>query len=407
MISKIKTVFSIFFSYVIRACSYLFPRNKNIWIVIGWHKNNEREIFADNSKYFFLYASRMESGVRTIWIAQDATMANILTNKGYESYCINSVAGLYYSLRAGYTFISAFLPRVHWRLCGGSQIVQLWHGGSVKGKVGLNRLQGIPLARRIIDRLSLPGAFQRFDFFATYSAYSAQKFPKKNFNIPAERTLITGAPRHDVLFKDVPGAEIDVNEPLRDKLSEIRAGNPTSKIILYAPTFRRGAASKSPLSHLDLNKLQDFAVRMNYFFVVSLHPKYASSKWAPEGRFPNIFFCSPSYDRLPLLRQFDMLITDYSSCFIDFLLLNKPTIFFAYDLDEYRNNPGIDEEFWRFIPGPRVETMSALLRALEQPDKFAEERERARNIFFEYKDGAASERIAHVILKDMHDGDSR
>jgi len=406
MTSKIQTAFSIFFSYIIRAFSYLFPRNKNIWIFIGWHKNNEREIFADNSKYLFLYASRMKNDIRAIWIAQDRALANILTNKGYESYSINSIAGLYYSLRAGYTFISAFLPLTHWRLSSGSRIVQLWHGGSIKGKVGLWRLQGVPLVRRIIERLSLPGAFQRFHFFATYSEYSALTFPKKNFNIPTERTLITGVPRHDVFFRDIPDAEIDMHAPLGAKLAEIHAGNP-KKIVLYAPTFRRGEASKSPFSKLDFNKLQDFAVRMNYFFVISLHPKYASTEWAVEGMFPNIFFCSPSYDKLPLLRQFDMLITDYSSCFIDFLLLNKPTIFFAYDLEEYRKDPGIDEEFWRLIPGPRVKTMSALLHTLEQPDEFVEERERARDTFFAYKDGAASERIAHAILKDMHNRDSR
>jgi CDP-glycerol glycerophosphotransferase (TagB/SpsB family) len=278
--------------------------------------------------------------------------------------------------------------------------VQLWHGGSVKGKVGPGRLRGVPLVQKIVERLSLPGVFQRFDFFATYSSYSAQTFPKKNFNIPTERTLITGAPRYDVFFRDVPGAEIDVHEPLREKLVEIRAEKP-KKIILYAPTFRRGKASKSPFSKLDLNMLQDFAERMDYFFVISLHPKYASLKWAAEGTFSRIFFCSPSYDRLPLLRQFDMLITDYSSCFIDFLLLNKPTVFFTYDLEEYRKDPGIDEKFWNFIPGPRVETISALLHALEQPDEFIKEREQARDTFFAYKDGSASERIANAILKNM------
>jgi len=398
MISKIKTAFSIFFSYTIRVCSYLIPRDKKIWVFIGWHKNNEREIFADNSKYLFLYASRMKNDIRPIWIAQDRVMADILTKKGYESYSIGSVKGLYYSLRAGYTFISAFLPMAHWRLCGGSQIVQLWHGGSVKGKVGLNRLEGISLIQKIIERLSLPGVFQRFDFFVTYSPYSALTFPKKNFNIPDEKILITGIPRHDVFFRDVPDAEIDIHTPLHDKLKEIRANDP-EKIIFYAPTFRRGKASKSPFSQLDLDALEEFAIRMNYFFIISLHPKYTTSKWAAEGKFSHIFFCSPSYDKLPLLKQFDMLITDYSSTFIDFLLLNKPIIFFAYDLEEYKRDPGIDEEFWNFIPGPRAQTMTELMRALEQPDKFVAKREQARDKFFKYKDGAASERIVRAILK--------
>lgn len=400
MLSKVRTVFSVLFSHAIRVCSYIFPRDENVWIFIGWHRNKEREIFADNSKYLFLHASQVENDIRAIWIAQDEALADILTKKGYESYPIHSFAGRYYSLRAGYTFISAFLPLHHWRLSGGSRIVQLWHGGSVKGKVGLRRLRNMSLLRRMIERLSLPGVFQKFDFFATYSKYSAQRFPKKNFNISDEQILITGAPRHDVFFRDVPGSEIDVNATLKEKLDEMRAKKP-KKIILYAPTFRRGETAKSPFSQLDFQKLEEFGVRMNYFFVVSLHPKYAGGKWAPDGTFSHIFFCTPSYDRLPLLHQFDALITDYSSCFIDFLLLDKPIIFFAYDLEEYRKDPGIDEEFWSFIPGPRAQTMPELLHALEQPDDFVAEREGARDTFFAYKDGGASERITRAILKHI------
>lgn len=401
MLSKIQTACSLLLSYIIRAFSYMFPRNKNTWIFIGWHQNNEREIFADNSKYLFLHASRMHEDVRAIWIAQDATMASILTQKGFESYPLRSLQGTYYSLRAGYTFISAFLPVQHWRLSGRSKIVQLWHGGSIKGKVGLRRLQHIPFLQKIIERISLPGVFQRFDFFTTYSSYAAQKFPKKNFNIPDSRILITGAPRHDIFFKDIPGSEIDGHVSLQVKLEEMRAHNP-HKIILYAPTFRRGSISQSPFSHLDLPRLEKYAAEMNYFFVVSLHPKYASSQWAAEGTYPHIFFCSPSYDRLPLLKHFDILVTDYSSMFIDFLLLDKPTIFFAYDLEHYRKDPGIDEEFWNFIPGPRATTMTELLHTLKQPDEFATKRKRARDTFFAYIDGSASERIVNAILKDMH-----
>lgn len=400
MTSKVYTALVLLFSYAIRACSYVVPRDKNTWVFIGWHKNNEREIFSDNSKYLFLHASHMTNDIRAIWIAQDAEMANILTHRGYRSYSIYSLRGTYYSLRAGYTFMSAFLPVTHWRLSGRSKIVQLWHGGSVKGKVGLKRLGGIPVVQKIIERISLPGAFQRFDFFATYSTYSAEKFPKKNFAISDENILITGAPRHDVFFKDVPGSEIDVHEPLQKELAKMRAQEP-EKIILYAPTFRRGKVSESPFSQLDLPALEKYAQEMNYFFVISLHPKYASSKWAAEGTFSRIFFCSPSYDRLPLLNQFDALITDYSSVFIDFLLLDKPTIFFAYDLEQYKKDPGIDEEFWNLIPGPRAQNMNNLLEILKQPETFTVDRKKARDIFFAHKDGEASKRIVDAILKDM------
>ena len=91
---KIFTLLNIAASWATFFLSFLFPRNRNIWIFVGWHKSKERETFADNSKYLFLHVAQTRKNIRAIWIGRDETIAQVLHQKGYESYNINSLKGI-------------------------------------------------------------------------------------------------------------------------------------------------------------------------------------------------------------------------------------------------------------------------------------------------------------------------
>jgi len=65
-------------------------------------------------------------------------------------------------------------------------------------------------------------------------------------------------------------------------------------------------------------------------------------------------------DPYPLLKYTDCLITDYSSIFIDFLLLDRPIIFFPYDLADYNSNEGSYYKYNSITPGNMVENSSEL-----------------------------------------------
>ena len=96
--------------------------------------------------------------------------------------------------------------------------------------------------------------------------------------------------------------------------------------------------------------------------------------------------------------NFDLVITDYSSICLEFLLLDKPTIFYVYDLDDYRHNPGLPEEFWQLVPGPRVQNFDELLGTLDKPDQEAAARQRVRQILFEFKPGQAAQNAFQAII---------
>lgn len=132
MLSKIITFLDIVFSWILYLLSFLFPKSKKVWVFTGWHKFEDKETFADNSKYLFLYASQFEKEIMPIWITRDLNLIKHLREKGYKAFHINSFKGIFYSLRAKHTIIDAIMQRENWKFSGRSRIIQLWHGRAIK-----------------------------------------------------------------------------------------------------------------------------------------------------------------------------------------------------------------------------------------------------------------------------------
>lgn len=82
---------------------------------------------------------------------------------------------------------------------------------------------------------------------------------------------------------------------------------------------------------------------------------------------------------------FDFLITDYSSIYIDYLLLDRPIGFIPYDYDEYNNDRGFLFEYSGVTPGMRISTYKDLINFFSREDSYAVQRELVRNIFLDIK----------------------
>jgi len=93
----------------------------------------------------------------------------------------------------------------------------------------------------------------------------------------------------------------------------------------------------------------------------------------------------------------DLLITDYSSVYLDYLLVDKPIVFFIYDFEHYTNS---ERDFYydynQVTPGPKcytwIDTINEALRLLKKDD-MAEQRSKTCVFFNQYKDGNSCERI--------------
>src|SRR5690606_1337177 len=91
-----------------------------------------------------------------------------------------------------------------------------------------------------------------------------------------------------------------------------------------------------------------------------------------------------------LLVVTDILITDYSSIPFEFSLLNKPMVFFAYDLETYVQKRGIWERYEQFVPGPIVKRTDELIQVIKEKQFDMQKIEKFAREWNEYSTGNTS-----------------
>jgi CDP-glycerol glycerophosphotransferase len=251
----------------------------------------------------------------------------------------------------------------NWSLSGGSRVIQLWHGDGFKN-MRIKNLKDwswdkLPLL------LSQPMLFRRYYFYISSSSYTSRTFIEPSFYANSSEVKSLGLPRYDVLYEEVKGQNIDIHRELKEKVASVRNSG-ARKLILYAPTFRRGEDPDFPLTPVNLEVINNFLKERHFFLFVSLHPKFAIDQSLTS--LTNIISIPSDFDKYPLFHEFDAVITDYSSTCIEFLLISKPTIFYSYDLEKYLENPGVHKEIWNDFPGPRVKSLDELLSCLDKID---------------------------------------
>jgi CDP-glycerol glycerophosphotransferase (TagB/SpsB family) len=212
------------------------------------------------------------------------------------------------------------------------------------------------------------------------------------FNFREENIDITGLPRTDSFFTDNKDIYIDSHPHIKSIMDN---KDDWEKIILYAPTFRRDKENIDYINYQELNKI---LVEQNTLFVVSLHPKLY--KVNNDDEFSNIEFIEAGWDVYPFLKDFDMLITDYGSIFTDYLILNKPILFYTPDIDEYEKVTGLYNGYKDLSPGPIIKEQSELFNFIEKINTEDEWKEKRNNLiekFHTYVDGNSSERVSDLI----------
>ncbi len=157
--------------------------------------------------------------------------------------------------------------------------------------------------------------------------------------------------------------------------------------ILYAPTWRPSTETKLfPFDDFDFAKLDSFLKDRGIKIHLRLHPNFESKISESLVKLDSISLISSNCvkDINQLLGAFDLLITDYSSIYVDFLLTEKPLIFLPYDLEEYNRVVGFSIDYEKLSPGPKPKTMTQFLddldALLQSPEYYLAERRACNQI---------------------------
>ena len=106
-----------------------------------------------------------------------------------------------------------------------------------------------------------------------------------------------------------------------------------------------------------------------------------------------------------LLNSVDPLLTDYSSVFFDYAILNRPIYFYMYDLEEYAQDlRGFYLDIHKDLPGKIYRNEEDLLVDLKN-NVFDYEHLKEFNAYFNNKeDGNASKRVIDILYKEINHG---
>lgn len=352
--------------------SKLFPKKPGLCII----GSNLGKYFADNPKYFFLMNygnSNPEDRKNLVWISRSKAIVAQLKSRGLPAEYLYSVKGMFTVLRAETAYISHQLKDIHGPLMGGARIIQLWHamalrkvgyGGdwnddTLKGKLQDFISKWLPYAYYMTcDRLLAPCQKAK--------EYAIEPFSRsfRNGNI-ADNIFMARQPR-TICFEKTFVLD-DTWFPERKKLDSYKMRY--AMIVAWLPTQRRqlGKTIVDIIldSGMDLEKLNAYCARNNYLFVIKAHFLDFEQAAGLTVHLDNIVVY-PHEDPYPLLRYTDVLVTDYSSVFFDFLLTNRPILFMSYDLESYRRKVRFYYDYENLGIGPICHTWSAVVSELEE-----------------------------------------
>jgi CDP-glycerol glycerophosphotransferase len=260
--------------------------------------------------------------------------------------------------------------------------VQTWHGTPLK-PVGTDMAAPRPWQRRLNEQA------WNWQYVVSPNAF-ATPILRRAFEFDGE-ILEVGDPRSDPLAA-----------PDRDALTHAlrrRLGVPDGKrVVLYAPTSREHAAGtrggfRLDL-HLDLERLRQ-AIGEDSVVLFRKHHRVSDVVPTMDGF---VYDVSTYPDATELLLAADVLVTDYSSVMFDFANTGRPMLFFAYDLDAYRDDiESYYVDYLETIPGPLVQTTDDVAEALQDVDAVRRDYDARYSAFAsEYcalDDGHASARV--------------
>ena len=332
------------FKMITSKMNMIIPKkNKRIVLYSNWG-------FRDNLRTLYQYL--VDNGYQEEYDIICASNDFYHLEKEKDVKYVSIYRGLYYFLTSKYFFYS--FGKYPIKPAPNQMVVNLWHGMPLK-KIG-----NLEVGMEEID----------YNFFTKLVSSSALFTPimKAAFKAEDNQILLVGNIRNDELFK-------------KEK----------EKNIIWMPTYRNSnnyhdsqEALIFSLGEEDFSKIQQILSKHDYQLYIKLHP-LEESRLKVQMNHSTIHLLteeiiSEQYGTLyTFLGTTSALITDYSSVFLDYYLLNRPVAFTINDYEEYKDKRGfVFEDVKSLMVGSVIRDSHDLLEFLESvmksEDSYIEER---------------------------------
>lgn len=346
-------------------------RDKSIVLFGSWFGKR----FADNPRYLFeyLHENKEKLGLtHVVWVTLNEDICREMNSYGYECYMMHSKESVYYHKKAGIHMIcngaevsAPLSPDIMAKYSVGAKKVNLWHGmGGIKGvnfasREYLKAKEQHPALCAVNEWLRRRTLYRKLAVFygGWGDCYYLSTTPfetdimKKYFLLPDSRFIESGFPRNN--------RSLHLMKREEDAVASFRGYD---KIIGYFPTFREDNSNYVyPLSD---KRLRNMLVRNNWLWVEKKH-SYDKSEILSDGGDGNILRLDSEFDLNIIIRDMDLIITDYSSVSWDALYHRLPVVYYMPDYEYYMNQDrGLVLKPEEFLIGPATYSTEQLYQTL-------------------------------------------
>lgn len=254
-----------------------------------------------------------------------------------------------------YIFVDDYVPIFGFlKLHKKTKLIQVWHAGFGFKLVGYGRfgINGSPHPTDSCHRKYTYGLIGNNNLKEIYSEV---------WGIDKDSLLATGMPRLEHFL------DKDYMKATKEKLYKQYPNFKGKRIINFAPTYRGSNQYNAyyDYSQLDFDKLADYCKNNNSIIIFGKH--HFIRQDIPIQKRHKEYLYDLSHIKLNDTYYItDVLITDYSSCFYDFLLLKKPVLFFTYDKAFYSSTRGVHRPIDKVAPGTVCNNFDELMEALNK-----------------------------------------
>lgn len=290
----------------------------------------------------------------------------------------------FYMATSSYIFLNDnFMPMAYMKMAPETTVVQLWHGmGSFKKFGGSTELE--PALLQELEKVN-----KNVTHILASSEHIRKNYAEA-FCVPEGKVLAIGCPQADYYFR-----KHDIQK-IRDRLDKKFPQMWGKKLVLYAPTFRDDPErDRELLSHFDFARFERECGE-EYCLAVRLHPQIQSSE-VPK-QVPNL---TGYPDVRQLLLVTDVLIADYSSIAVEYSLLEKPILLYAFDKEWYLDQDrGFYYDYESTAPGPILETMEELCACISRKGWEIEKGKAFARLHNDYFDSQSARRVAEFYFPE-------
>lgn len=381
----------------------IFARIINIFITVKprqWVFGADfGKTYREGSKYLLEYMLKNHPNYKCTFITTNPKVYSELHENGIPCEMNTSLKGMLTIASAEYIFTTQTMDVYYAYPKKNRKFFYLVHGQPLK--IAQNALIKTEFGKKLFKKniyiklKNLIGHYlkegnYKYEFVSATSDF-LKPYMEKDFDykIPVK---VLGMPRNDALFDDI-----------RMQNERWISGLEGKFIITYMPTHRaygHGLVTPTPFSNRP--DIQEWMKENNIVLLMKNHPNMASKVTAEQNSGCIIDITKMNLDPQVCIYHSNALITDFSSVWMDFLLLQRPIIFYIYD-DFETNDVGTHYDIREDPPGHFCNTEEELFKLIQQlKNEYMSmcPSERLIHKYHKYIDGKSCERYYNELIKN-------